>query len=427
MSRVFVLDTNKQPLAPCHEARARQLLSKGKAAVYRRYPFTIILKRGILLEVIEDRRLRLKLDPGSKTTGIAIVNDSTGEIFFAAELNHRGGQIQSALNSRRAVRRNRRNRKTRYRKPRFNNRKRPKGWLPPSLMSRVHNIKTWVDRVSRWCPIKAISMELVRFDTQKMGNASISGVEYQQGELLGYEVREYLLEKFERKCAYCNTTNVPLEVEHIVPKSRGGSDQVSNLTLACRPCNQKKGNQTALEFGYPQVQAKALKPLKDVASVNATRWKVFETLTSTGLPIECGTGGRTKYNRARLSLPKTHWIDAACVGKSTPRSLIGVDFSQPLIISARGHGCRQMCRTDRYGFPITHKARVKHRFGWQTGDMAKAIIPRGKYKGVYRLGRIVAKSGSFLFAPSGKKDRISVNWKYLILVHRNDGYSYGFA
>jgi hypothetical protein len=271
-------------------------------------------------------------------------------------------------------------------------------------------------------------MELVRFDTQKMENASILGVEYQQGELLGYEVREYLLEKFFRKCAYCNTTDVPLEVEHIVPKSRGGSDRVENLTLACRPCNQKKGNQTALEFGYPQVQAVAKKPLKDVASVNATRWKVFETLKATGLPIECGTGGRTKYNRARQQLPKTHWIDAACVGESTPETL-KVDFSHPLIISARGHGSRQMCRTDRYGFPLTHKARVKHRFGWQTGDMAKAIIPKGKYRGVYSLGRIIAKSGSFLFSPPGVlgKNRISVNWKYLIPLHRNDGYSYSFA
>ena len=129
MSKVFVLDTKKRPLAPCHPARARQLLKKGKAAVYRRYPFTIVLKREVT--EIDKQQLRLKIDPGSRTTGIAIVNSSTGEVVFAAELQHRGQQIKKAMNSRRAMRRSRRNRKTRYRKPRFNNRKRPEGWLPP--------------------------------------------------------------------------------------------------------------------------------------------------------------------------------------------------------------------------------------------------------------------------------------------------------
>ena len=202
--KVFVLDTNRIPLAPCHAARARQLLNKGFAAVYHRYPFTIILKRSICRSggrsprplasfgpgsEIDDKPLRLKIDPGSKTTGIAIVNDKTGEIEFAAELNHRGDQIKTNLDKRRAVRRSRRSRKTRYRKPRFDNRTRPKGWLPPSLMSRVHNIKTWVNRLRKLCPVKAISMELVRFDTQKMEKPEISGVEYQQGTLQGYEVR----------------------------------------------------------------------------------------------------------------------------------------------------------------------------------------------------------------------------------------------
>ena len=191
MSKVFVLDTKKRPLAPTHPARARQLLNKGKASVYRRYPFTIILQRKV--EAIDSQPFRLKIDPGSQTTGMAILNDRTGEVVWAAELRHRGQKIKSDLDSRRAVRRSRRNRKTRYRKPRFNNRKRPKGWLPPSLMSRVYNIQTWVVRLRRYCPITAISMELAKFDTQTIGeghllqtssendmeNPEISGVEYQ--------------------------------------------------------------------------------------------------------------------------------------------------------------------------------------------------------------------------------------------------------
>ena len=174
---VFVLDTNRKPQNPVHPAKARLLLSEGKAAVFRQFPFTIILKEKIL--DVASNPLRIKIDPGSRDTGIAVINDDTGEIVFAMELGHRGQQIKNNLESRRAIRRSRRNRKMRYRKPRFENRTRPEGWLPPSLKSRVHNIETWVNRLCRFCNIQAISMELVRFDMQKIQNPEISGVAYQ--------------------------------------------------------------------------------------------------------------------------------------------------------------------------------------------------------------------------------------------------------
>ena len=134
MSQVFVVDTKKQPLNPVHPGRARLLLTQGKAAVLRRYPFTIVLKDAVESPPVEP--LRVKLDPGSKVTGLAIVNDASGEVVFAAELMHRGQAIKKALDVRRAVRRSRRQRKTRYRKARFANRRKPKGLLPPSLESR---------------------------------------------------------------------------------------------------------------------------------------------------------------------------------------------------------------------------------------------------------------------------------------------------
>jgi hypothetical protein len=196
MQRVFVLDTNKQPLMPTHPAKARKLLAAGKAAVYRRYPFTIILKYAV--EQPELQPVELKLDPGSKTTGVSIVAQFTRGWFvlWAANLHHRGQVVKKNLDSRRAIRRGRRTRKTRYRQPRFNNRTRPKGWLPPSLLSRVVNVEVWGGRLIRSCPLSAIQVETVRFDTQLMVNPEVSGVEYQQGELQGYEVREYLLEKW---------------------------------------------------------------------------------------------------------------------------------------------------------------------------------------------------------------------------------------
>jgi RRXRR protein len=148
LSNVFVVDTYKKPLNPVHPGRARLLLKQGKAAVLRRFPFTIILKSEVAAPQIQS--LRLKLDPGSKTTGIVLLDDQSGLVIFAAELKHRGGKIKNDLESRRGVRRSRRARHTRYRKPRWNNRKRAKGWLPPSLMSRIYNIETWVSRLPYW-------------------------------------------------------------------------------------------------------------------------------------------------------------------------------------------------------------------------------------------------------------------------------------
>ena len=178
MQVVAVIDHNRKPLAPTSAVRARLLLKKGKAAVFRKAPFTIILKR--VVEDVQAPELRLKLDPGSRKTGVTIVNQGSGEVVFKAEIEHRGEAIRQALAARRAIRHNRRARKTRYRKPRYLNRRRPEGWLPPSLQSRISNIETWVKRLARVYPISGISLELVKFDTQLMDNPEISGVEYQQ-------------------------------------------------------------------------------------------------------------------------------------------------------------------------------------------------------------------------------------------------------
>lgn len=424
--RVFVLDKNRQPLDPCHPARARELLKSGRAAVFRRYPFTIILNDRTVEEA-ETHLHRLKIDPGSKTTGFAVVNETTGRVVFAAELTHRGQQIRGNLLSRRALRRGRRNRHTRYRPKRFDNRRRQPGWLPPSLESRVNNVMTWVARIQKFCPITALSQELVRFDAQALQNPEISGIEYQQGELAGYEVREYLLQKWGRSCAYCGAENTPLEIEHIRPKSKGGSNRVSNLTLACHTCNQKKGNSSLQNFlkGKPdlvkQILSQAKTSLKDAAAVNATRWELHRRLLLTGLPVETGTGGRTKFNRVTRSIDKTHWADAACVGASTPAKLLlrGV---QTLLISAKGHGKRQRCGTNKHGFPIRHAPAQKSFMGFQTGDLVKAIIPKGKHAGTH-AGRIAIRFRLSFKLVAGDQS-FDVHPKYIRVIHKADGYAF---
>ncbi len=424
MSKIFILDTNYQPLNPIHPAQARQLLRNGKASIYRKYPFTLILKESKPDTPVSP--LRLKIDPGAKFTGIALVDDNSGEVVFAAELQHRGFAIRDALTSRRQLRRSRRDRKTRYRKPRFLNRTRPQGWLPPSLQSRVENIKTWVKRLQKVANITAISQELVRFDMQLMRNPDIQGKEYQQGVLAGYETREYLLEKWSRECAYCGAKDVPLEVEHIHPKSKGGSNSITNLTLSCHKCNTAKGTQDIKDFlkGSPRLDKilkQAKKPLADAAAVNATRWALFSALRETGLPIETGSGGLTKFNRCQQKLPKSHWLDAACVGTSTPA--LKTKGIKPLLITANGHGTRQSCRTDKYGFPSRYVPRFKFIKGFQTGDIVKATVTKGKKIGIH-TGRVaVRSSGSFNI--STKNCLIQgISYKYCQHIHKKDGYNY---
>ena len=283
-------------------------------------------------------------------------------------------------------------------------------------------------------------MELVRFDTQRLQNPEISGTEYQQGTLFGYEVREYLLatrfprgtlvplgKKWEHRCAYCGAENVPMEVEHIVPRSRGGSDRVSNLALACRNCNQRKGNQPVEEFlsKKPEVLKKVLvqakTPLKDTTAVNTTRWALLKRLKAIGLPVKYGSGAQTKYNRIVQNYPKTHWIDAACVGKSGDTIQLDPKMNV-LLIKAMGRGSRQMCRMDRHGFPRTGPKGTRSVHGFRTSDLVRADVPKGKHAGIYTGYVAVRMSGSFRV---GNIDGVS--WKHCRLLQRGDGYQYNSA
>jgi hypothetical protein len=400
-NRVFVLGKGQSPLMPCHPARARELLRKGQAVIHRRYPFIIRLKTrttGTTQPVV------VKQDPGASTTGFAVVrlhhlNPKLQSLLFLCELTHRGFIIRDSLTQRKGFRRGRRSRNLRYRAPRFLNRGGDKlGWLPPSLRHRVETCLSWVRRFQRWVPITSLEMELVRFDLQLMANPDITGAEYQQGTLAGYEVREYVFEKWGRHCAYCDKEHGPLNLDHVISKARGGSNRVSNLVPSCIPCNEQKDQQDVRIFlakdpvRLARIQAGATKPMAAAAAVNATRFALLEALRATGLPVTTGTGGRTKWNRSRFSLPKTHALDAACVGEVD--SLTGAGIT-PLSIRCMGRGSRKRTRFTAYGFPRGKLSPAKAHFGFRTGDMVRAKVPDGKYAGIH-TGRVaVRKSGSF--------------------------------
>lgn len=427
MNAVFVLSNTKKPLMPTRPARARKLLTAGRAAVYRLHPFTIILHDRADGDV---QNVEVKVDPGSKTTGIALVGHFEQQgavVLFGSNLNHRGQAMKNNLQSRASLRRGRLGRKTRYRKARFLNRTRKAGWLPPSVESRVVNTESVIHKLASRCPITSASVELVKFDMQAMVNPEISGVEYQQGELAGYEVREYLLEKWHRTCAYCGAQNVPLQVEHIIPKAKGGSDRASNLTLACQPCNQKKGSRSLEDFlkAKPElikrIQAQAKAPLKDAAAVNASRWALANRLQQRW-PTVFGSGGRTKFNRTRQHYAKDHWIDAACVGVSGERVTIR-EGMKPLTITAKGRGSHQVVRTDKYGFPRGKAGRIKRAFGFSTGDIVKLVMAKGKYAGTY-ISRIAGIRLTGILDIKTAAGTVGASWKHFTLIQRNDGFDY---
>lgn len=427
MSRILVVDQQQRPLMPCTPARARLLLKAGKAAILRRFPLVLILKQTRPEAVVKP--LRVKLDPGSKTSGIAVVNDASGEVIWAAELTHRSQQIHEALTRRRAFRRSRRQRKTRYRPARFANRRRPLGWLAPSLLSRVLHLLCWVKRLCRWCPIGAISQELVCFDTALLQNPQVEGQQYQRGTLFESEVKEYLLTKWQHQCAYCSTSNTQLEIDHVYPRSKGGSNRISNLVLACRACNAAKADQPLETFlaGKPAVlaciQTQLKTPLVDAAAVNSTRWRLYQELCATGLPVEVGTGGRTRWNRKRLKLPKQHWINAAVVGASTPERLRTV-HTRPWLIEAKGRQSRQMVNVDKQGFPCSKPKGPSRVHGFRTGDLVRALVPLHlKTKGAH-IGRVLVRSRG-TFDLQTKHRRVNgIAARYCQNVQQKDGYSY---
>jgi 5-methylcytosine-specific restriction endonuclease McrA len=428
VSRVFVLAKDGTPLMPCKASRARILLKKGRARIHKLYPFTIRL---VNVETGETQPVVIKLDPGATITGLAIVRQDEEDpaeqtVLHLAEVSHRGKAVRKHMAQRAMFRRRRRTANLRYRSPRFNNRTKPDGWLPPSLQSRVDNVMSLIGRYQAFAPINSIAVEAVRFDLQKLENPEISGIEYQQGSLAGYEIREYLLEKWGRKCAYCDAKNVALEIEHVHPKACHGSDRVSNLTLACRACNEAKGSSPVEIFlatnpdKLSNILAQSTKPLAAAAAVNATRAALVLRSQKTGLPVETSSGGRTKFNRRTLGIPKTHALDAACVGSVA--SLAGWDI-QTLGIKATGRGSYQRTRLDSFGFARGYLMREKSVKGFRTGDLVRATVPSGKNAGTH-TGRVVVRKRAVFNIQRATGTIADVNWKYCRRLIPGDGYAY---
>ncbi|WP_308444145.1 RNA-guided endonuclease IscB [Streptomyces virginiae] len=356
------------------------------------------------------RRHARRLDPGSKATGIA-VTDERDEVgakgrtalvrrgLVSIELRHRGRQIHSGMVRRAGHRRRRRSANLRYRAPRRDNRTRPDGWLPPSLRHRIDSTMSLVARLCRYAPVLEIHVEQVAFDTALIA-AAVSSREQDFSERThaGSEIRESLLAKWERSCAYCGATGVLLTIEHVRPRSRGGSDRVANLVIACVPCNQAKGTARIDEFladrpaRLERVIAQLRRPLHDVAAMNTTRLLLVKTLATHGVAVHTWSGGRTSWNRLAMGLPKSHTLDALATGVidlERGDAVVRIP-AQILVVRSTGRGSYARTTPDRYGFPRLQRPGGQHRITTLTSHF-------------------------------------DVSHRNLRLLQRADGYTYGFA
>ena len=419
---VFVLDKSKKPLDMITNAEARILLRNKQAVIDKVYPFTIRLKDNSCGS--KDRAYTVKLDPGSKHTGIAITDDNN-QVVVLAELEHRGHIIKRIIDKRRLVRRSRRQRNTRYRPARFLNRTRPEGWLAPSVKSRADNVINFIKKYKKLINITKVMIENVSFDTAQMiSDTKLWGSDYQQGALYQKELRSFIFSRSDGKCVYCGAKAD--EIDHVIPRSNGGTNSTYNLVAACRSCNEKKSNLSLKAFGklmgknYSHLEPKKLP--KDAAIVQSARNYMIKEITNIIPDTKSYEAWLTKYNRDELGLPKEHYYDALSVGDIQDYTFL---TDKILVISAKGRGKRQMCCMDSYGFPRTSAKASKSVKGFQTGDIVKAIVTRGLKQGEY-LGRVVVRYSGYFDIQTGTKVVQEVGHKFCRLLQHNDGYSYNY-
>lgn len=318
---VYVVTNTGKPLMPTTEPRARKLLKKSRAKIYKYRPFTImILDR----EDGATQPIEYKSDVGYQHVGISVASEK-----------HEYQSVQIDLlpdeperhNDQRMYRRTRRNRK-RYRKPRFDNRKKEDGWLPPSIQHKVDIQVTYYQKIAEVCPITTATFEMGKFDTQLLkaleeGNPLPQGKDYQQGERYGIEtLRQAVFERDHHTCIICGRSSfkdgAKLHMHHIGFWKKDRSDRLNNLATACEKChtpaNHKPGG---LLYGKePKV-----KNMADATYMTTIRWQMLDMLKKAvpHIPVEVTYGAKTKIQRQQLGLDKSHANDAYSIGSMHPK------------------------------------------------------------------------------------------------------------
>ena len=442
-----VFSSDGYPLMPCHPARARKLLAKGQAVPHHvKGIFGIrLLHRTREQSTVQD--LALNIDPGSQTTGITVVTDDEDgqrSVLATIEIKHHAFVLKATMTRRRSFRRTRRGR-LRYRTPRFDNRRRKPGTLPPSVDSLRIDTMRVVNALILIYPVSRISIERNKFDTQLMVNPEISGIEYQRGTLYGSQIRAYIFDRDNSRCVYCGRSRVKLQLDHIRPRAIG-SNRVANLVTSCHDCNVAKNNQPIEVFlaDQPQLLARILKQVNDsslasAAHVNAALPAIVRDLWNLGLPLSLTDAATVAWNRERLNIRKTHCYDAALQG-SDFNAIVSLPSSVLQLRPSNGRS-KQRANVDRHGTPVGQPFREQQRLPKHlrkrnpaaghsdhrqrhgpelvsTGDTVRLNRPTGPV-----IGRAVIKNHGTRVAIHRSKPQVSATVAQCRLVARRPGHS----
>ena len=398
-----VLSSDGHPLMPCHPARARKLLRTGRAVPHHvKGIFGIrLLHRTKAESTTQD--LSLNIDPGSQTTGVAVVTDSEeGQrtVVGALEIKHRVSALRAIM-----TRRHNRRGRLRYRAPRFDNRCRKPGTLPPSVDTlRIDTLRV-THTLFHIYPISQISIERNKFDNHIIAEPDISRLEHQHGTLFGTQVRAYILDRDNSRCTYCSRSRVRLELDHVRPRSHG-SNRVDNLATSCRDCNAAKADQPIETFlaHQPEMLKRILEriersDLASVAHVNTALPAIVRDLQTTGLPVAPTDAATVAWNRQRLGVPKTHCYDAALQGSgfTTVASLP----STVLQLRSSNGRSKQKANVDRDGTPIGNLFRAQQRLPRHQREHGPAAGHCGRHQ---RYGTELIATGDTVQLPY--RDRI---------------------
>lgn len=303
------MNMRSDPLMPCTQKKARILLKEGKAVIYKYDPFTIQLTYATG-ETKQD--CHIGIDTGSKHIGMAITSEN--KVLFKGEIELRQ-DVKSNIDTKHIYRRSRRNRKTRYRQPRFLNRKRSDKWLPPSLQNRVDHTFHWIDTFCSLVSDPILHIEVGKFDTAKMINPEINGVDYQHGQTYGFfEERYFVFARDNYTCQCCGKSKDKiLQTHHIIYRSNGGTDRVDNLITVCTDCHTSKNHQKGGILYKWQEQHKKVKQYKEPPFMNAIRKRIFARYPNAHTTY----GSETTPHRKELGLEKTHYNDAITISGIT--------------------------------------------------------------------------------------------------------------
>ena len=362
---VYVLNKNSEPLMPCKPAKARHLLEQNKAKVVTRKPFTIQLLWNCEHNI---QPIKLGIDAGYKNVGISAVSNK--KELFSAEVILRT-DIPKKLQNKSMYRRTRRGRIW-HRKPRFLNKSKPKGWLAPSIQHKRDSHIRLVEKIKKLLPISEVIVEVASFDIQKINNPDIMGVEYQQGEQMGFwNVREYVLHRDNHTCQHCRGKKKDpiLQTHHINGKAEGATDRPEELLTVCKTCHDEHHK------GVDIIPKRKIKNFKPESFMTMVRWKIVNAL-------ECKHtyGYITKHNRIKQGLEKSHVNDAFIIAGGTTQ-----ERCKPYVVKQVRRNNRKL-QCNRKGFKPSIR---RQRYNLQPNDL---VIYNGKehqLKSVFGYGKRV--------------------------------------